>query len=370
MRTGRILLFVLVVSLLGSGIVSAQPASRTENVIFVMADGLRWQEVFGGADKELVNKENGGIGKVEPVLTQYWRDTPEARREVLMPFLWTVIARQGQIYGNQLKGSSAQVTNGLNFSYPGYSETLCGVADPRVDSNKKVPNPNVNVLEWLNQQKPFCGRVAAFGAWELFPWILNRERSGLFVNAGYEPMEQGKITPTFAMLNRLKKETIQYWGGEPFDSLTFETAFEYMKTRKPRVLFVGLGEPDEWAHEGMYDKYLDSARNADACVKRLWETAQSMRSYRGKTTLIFCCDHGRGYAPTEWKSHGKAIKGSENVWMAFMGPDTPALGERTAIDRVTSNQLAATVAALLGKDYLAAIPGAGKPITSVYTSIK
>ena len=367
MKIVRGLLFVLLFALIGAGIAPAQPVPRTENVIFVMADGLRWQEVFGGADKELMNKENGGLEKVEPILARYWRDTPEARREALMPFVWSVIARQGQIYGNQWKGSAVQVTNGLNFSYPGYSETLCGVADPRVNSNDKVFNPNVNVLEWLNQQRSFHGRVAAFGAWDRFIWILNRERSDLFINAGYEPMTQGKITPTFAMLNRLKAETIQYWGGEPFDSLTFETALEYLKTRKPRVLFVCLGEPDEWAHEGMYDKYLDSARNTDACVKTLWETAQSMRRYRGKTTLIFSADHGRGNAPVEWKGHGQKVKGSENIWMVFLGPDTPALGEQTKTDKVTENQMAATVAALLGKDYCAAIPQAGKPITSVYT---
>ncbi|MGI8992391.1 MAG: hypothetical protein ACR2I2_22775, partial [Bryobacteraceae bacterium] len=45
------------------------------------------------------------------------------------------------------------VTNGLNFSYPGYSETLCGFADPRIKSNDKVPNPNVTVLEWLADVK-------------------------------------------------------------------------------------------------------------------------------------------------------------------------------------------------------------------------
>jgi hypothetical protein len=51
--------------------------------------------------------------------------------------------------------------------------------------------------------------------------------------------------------------------------------------------------------------------------------------------------------------------------MAFMGPDTPALGERTKTERVTANQLAATLAALLGQDYCTAMPKAGKPIASV-----
>ena len=342
-----------------------QQKLRTENVIFVMTDGLRWQEVFSGAEEPLLSKDDGGKKTLDPVKAAYWLDTPEARRETLMPFLWGVVAKQGQIFGNQTKGSVAQVTNGLNFSYPGYSETFCGFADPRVDSNDRKPNPNMNVLEWLNGMKPFHGRIAAFGAWDLFPYILNRERSGLFVNAGYEPMKGAKITATYALLNRLKQETIRYWGGEPFDSFTLETALEYFKTEKPRVFYLSLGETDEWGHEGRYDKYLESAHRADAAVKTVWETAQSMRRYRGKTTLIFSCDHGRGNAPDEWKSHGEKIKGSENIWIAFMGPDTPALGERGQTERVTASQIAATLATFLGQDYCAAVPKAGKPIAGV-----
>ena len=45
----------------------------------------------------------------------YWRETPEARREALMPFLWGTVAKQGQIYGNRDKGSDAYVTNSFFF---------------------------------------------------------------------------------------------------------------------------------------------------------------------------------------------------------------------------------------------------------------
>ena len=122
-----------------------------------MTDGLRWQEVFRGTDAALLNKESGA------------KDVPAASREALFPFLWGVVAKQGQIYGNRDKASEAFVTNGFNFSYPGYSEALCGFGDPRVDSNDKKPNPNINVLEWLNRKPAYAGKVAAFGAWELFP---------------------------------------------------------------------------------------------------------------------------------------------------------------------------------------------------------
>jgi len=103
-------------------------------------------------------------------------------------------------------------------------------------------------------------------------------------------------------------------------------------------------------------------------LKTIWETAQSMSEYRGKTTLIFVPDHGRVDAPIEWKNHGKKTPRSEFIWMAFLGPDTPPLGERADVPNVTQSQVAATLAALLGEDYNAAVAQAGKPINAVLSS--
>jgi hypothetical protein len=282
-----------------------------------------------------------------------------------MPFLWNHIARQGQIYGNRLKRSEAKLTNGHNFSYPGYGETLCGFADPRINSNNKVPNPNVTVLEWLHRKPKFRNRVAAFAAWDVFPSIFNAERCGFTVNAGYDRLDGMRANRRLALLNNLKAEIPRRWGGEPYDALTFHTALEYLKAKKPKLLFLSLGETDEWAHAGNYAEYLDAARRVDSYLKTIWETTQSMRQYRGKTTLIVAVDHGRGNAPEGWKHHGAQVKGSEYVWMAFLGPDTPSLGERANASLVTQNQLTATLAALLGQDYQAEVSNAGSPIAGV-----
>ena len=83
-----------------------------------------------------------------------------------MPFMWGTIANKGQIFGNRDAGSFGDVTNGRWFSYPGYSEFLTGHPDDRITSNKPIPNPNVNVLEWLNGRPGFAGKVFACNAWE------------------------------------------------------------------------------------------------------------------------------------------------------------------------------------------------------------
>jgi Type I phosphodiesterase / nucleotide pyrophosphatase len=338
---------------------------KTQHIIFVMTDGLRWQEVFSGAEESLMNKKNGRVANETLLKQTYWRETPEERREALLPFVWEVMAKQGQIFGNREKGSDAYVTNGLWFSYPGYNETLCGFADPRINSNDNVPNPNVTVLEWLRNRPSFQGDIAAFGAWDVIAAVFNPERSKLTVNAGYDPFTAIPATPQLELLNHLKAETPRVWEDEPFDAIPFYTAVEYLKAKKPRVLYLSLGETDDWAHEGKYKEYLDSAHRVDSYLQAFWELLQSMPEYRGNTTLIFSPDHGRGKAPHKWRDHGRRIPDSKYIWMAFLGPDTPALGERSKVAPVTQNQIAATLAVFLGEDYAAAVPKAGKPIADV-----
>ena len=41
---------------------------------------------------------------------------------------------------------------------------------------------------------------------------------------------------------------------------------EYIRLKQPRVLFVGYGETDEWAHARRYDLTLRSAHAVDAFV--------------------------------------------------------------------------------------------------------
>jgi len=127
-------------------------------------------------------------------------------------------------------------------------------------------------------------------------------------------------------------------------------------------LFVGYGETDAWAHSGRYDRVLRSARAVDDYIAELWRTLQSMPEYRGTTSMIITTDHGRGSVGNTWRDHGENVDGAENIWIAIIGPDTPALGERTASPRVTQSQIAGTLAALLGQEYAAGAPAIGDAI--------
>src|SRR5580704_12514060 len=72
---------------------TAAPSPKTRNVVLIVSDGLRWQEVFSGADPLLMNEKNGGIWDKEADLhREFWRDDPAERRKALFPFLWSTVA--------------------------------------------------------------------------------------------------------------------------------------------------------------------------------------------------------------------------------------------------------------------------------------
>ncbi|MBV6522802.1 MAG: hypothetical protein MNPFHGCM_02952 [Gemmatimonadaceae bacterium] len=336
---------------------------QTRNVVLIVTDGLRWQEVFSGAERALLSAQPGGARDTTGLIRDFWRSTPEARREALLPFFWKTIGKQGVIYGNQTKGSIARITNTMKFSYPGYNEIFTGAFDPRIDSNGYPPNPNVTVFEWLAKKPELADKVGAVATWSAFRRILNKERSGLPILDGWDPpfAADSARSERAALIDELYRTSIQMWPDNAFDAPMNLAANEFIRTRRPRVLFVGYGETDEWAHSGRYDLVLRSAHQVDAFIAELWLTMQRMPQYRGVTTFIITTDHGRGSGPTAWRDHGQDVAGAENIWIAMLGPDTPALGEMTS-GTVTQSQIAATVAALLGEDWTVANPRAGKPL--------
>jgi hypothetical protein len=345
MTTSR--LFLLLLASLSTASLSAQRPAVADKILVVTLDGMRFQEVFGGAVRELMSAKEGGVADTTGLIRRFWRETKEDRRQALMPFLWGTVARQGWLIGDSTAGSVVRVTNGKRFSYPGYNELLTGAPDPRIDSNDKVPNPNVSVFEWLNGRAGYRDSVAAFGSWDVLPFILNVGRSHLPANGDGAPVVDPRSDAERA-LNDLAADLPPYWGNVRFDAVTMQGALDYLVTRKPRVLYVMLGDTDEWAHERRYDLYLDAANRGDRFIQRLWETVQRMPEYRGRTALLLATDHGRG-AGIDWTDHGRDVPAAERIWVASLGPGV-RIQESGLRGNLTQAQFAATIAGLLGQE--------------------
>ena len=91
-------------------LLSQAQVDKTENLFLITTDGLRWQEVFNGADPRLLSYP-GFVQDTSLAGALYGGATAEERRQKLMPFFWSVLARQGQLYGNRTKENKVNVKN-------------------------------------------------------------------------------------------------------------------------------------------------------------------------------------------------------------------------------------------------------------------
>ena len=172
----------LVVICLGLTIHLQSQTRKTENLIIIGLDGVRWQEVFTGVDSSIMNdpaytKRPAGMKKT------YWDDDVKERRKKLFPFFWGALEQKGQLYGNRTLGNKVNVSNPYNLTGPGFTETLVGFADSSISSNDRILGKNSSVFEFINNHKAYKGKVAVFAMSNLFDYFLNKWRTGLMVNA-------------------------------------------------------------------------------------------------------------------------------------------------------------------------------------------
>ncbi|NCU04728.1 MAG: LTA synthase family protein [Chitinophagaceae bacterium] len=348
-------------------IIANTQAQKVENIIIITTDGLRWQEVYGGMDSAIANNKRFHRGDSAYIFNHYWASTAEERRAKLMPFVWSTIAAKGQLYGNRKYKNYVNNANPYWFSYPGYSEIMTGYADTAINSNDYKPNPHVTLLEFINQQPKYKGKVAAFGAWEAFDRILNEKRSGVQVVSAFDTIAGRNLTTEQKQVNSMLTDSYRPWHeDECLDVFTHHAALSTLKATKPKVLYIAYGETDEWAHAGQYRSYLDAAHQVDAWIKQLWEYVQSNPDYRNKTAIFITTDHGRGDAvKAEWTSHGNSIKDASEIWFAVMAPGLAAKGEIKTEQQVYQKQFAQTIASLLGLIYKANHPIAA-PVQSIF----
>lgn len=362
----QVLLTIVAIFII-SGAAFAQQR-KTKRLIIVTTDGYRWKEMFRGADSaRLFGRRFFGMDSALKI-GRFWANTQTGRREKLMPFFWNNIAGNGQIYGNRDLGNKVNVTNPYSVSYAGYSEIFTGYGDPRV-TNGSGPNPNITLLEFINNQKKYRGKVAVMASWNEYYDIFNEKRSGLPVNAGWTPVKGNNLSEVEKVLNFQHRTLPRPFGEtERLDGVTYPLAKEYMKKNHPDVFYLAFIDTDARAHHGEYDNYLEAANHFDTMVEDLWNYIQSDPYYKDQTTLFLTTDHGRGYGK-DWTSHFHTIPHSDEIWFAVMGPDTPPMGEVKVQGQMYQKQFARTMAKLIGVDFITDHP-MGEPIPGVFNEVK
>ncbi len=189
----------------------------------------------------------------------------------------------GSIFGNRSQSSNVLISNRHRFSYPGYSEILTGEAhDDVIDSNENRQNPFPTVLDFLRDRLSLTAdKVGAFASWDTMRWIATHQKGSITANAGYEPYSH----PEAEQLSRLQFETMTPWASVRHDFYTFELAMIYLKSHRPRIFFLSLGETDDWAHEGNYGRTLEALLQSDDRMRQLWTTCGKLLSTKARPPL-------------------------------------------------------------------------------------
>jgi hypothetical protein len=176
-------------------------------------------------------------------------------------------------------------------------------------------------------------------------------------NGGGTGAAVGRLRPSFSRieLKRLMARSFQ------FQRKADKVPTDYSRWPIEGVSAVGR-RPDDWAHDGRYDRVLEAYSRIDGYLRELWTWLQAEPAYRDRTHILVTTDHGRGHRPSDWRNHGATVPGSDEVWMAFVSPRMTKRGLWRDHEPLSTSQAAATLAAWMDVDWNAMHPNAGRPV--------
>jgi Metalloenzyme superfamily len=315
---------------------SVASEERAESaVVLVVLDGVRWQEVFNGPDRELLRQRGmSALAETDP------RD--------LMPNLHRLIDGEGLAIGAPGRGAEITATGPQFISLPGYIEIFAGRPDPGCHRNDCAPSPARTILDQVRGSSG-ADDVALVASWPNIARAASSE-PGFALTAGRKLVDREDVLRADDATARLLDQGARAaaWPGEGDyrpDAITARIALRRLAVSRPRFLFVGLGDADEHGHRNDYRAYLDAVRASDAFLGDLVATLRSMGARGRHTTILVTADHGRA---RDFADHGAQFPESGRVWLVAAGADVRSRGLVSAARRHTLSDLAPTIRALLG----------------------
>ncbi|MEO5798703.1 MAG: alkaline phosphatase family protein [Gemmatimonadales bacterium] len=337
-----------------------------DHVILITLDGVRHQDLFGGADSILIaNPKSAGITDTAGFRKRWWRPTAAERRRLVMPFLWDSLVPIGTLLGADSLHPTLS-TNGLKFSAPGYQEIFTGKAQADVTSNADRRYPHRTLFDVVRASTPRTTRggataVAAFVSWDVQGRLVSSDSTTAIVSAALEPLPREARAGSGVMLETLQSRLGYPDAGMRYDAITHVLGLEYLLRYHPRLLHIGLGETDEEAHHGQYPRLLAALHTADDQLRELWQAVQADPVLRNRTAIIITTDHGRGSTPADWSDHGQDVVGADRIWIFEVGAGVGANG---IVKGFGGHQgaVATTLLYLLGLDPAQLGPGVEPPL--------
>ena len=280
-------------------------------VVVVTLDGARFQEIFWGVDAAQA-RESGTPTRVR-----------ENARE-LMPNLHRQMTEQGAALG---AGRGPHISaSGPDFvSLPGYAEIFTG---RRATGCLDNGCPGASFESIADQVAAQSGaKSAIITSWPAIERVGSRSKRVAISTGRHAGLTRRSFERPGAVGDALRAaENEKPWPGDGDfrrDRFTASLALGYLRAERPDFLFVGLGETDEFAHQGNYAGYLDALREADRFLGELAAELAARAQAGVQTALFVTADHGRA---ASFKDHGKPYPESARVWLVASGTAVTARG--------------------------------------------
>jgi hypothetical protein len=253
------------------------------NVILVMIDGVRWQEIT------------------------------EARQgRTLFPYLHSTLSEDARLFAHE------RVSNPYNISLPAYQSIFAGSVQNCASNNcgristETFPERLVREIQ-LDPKK-----VATLASWKRIACAVESKPRATFVNAGDEPVIDGPMDAELLQNSRLQEQ--KQWASEHyrkevrFDEHTYRHAMSYLQRHRPNFLFLSFVDSDFYAHQQDPEGYGNALRRYDRWLNELVEKLNTMGDYGRRTAVIITTDHGRGSGASSWSDHGARVPESNRIW--------------------------------------------------------
>ena len=320
--------------------------------MLVVLDGVRWQEVFGGADRVLA--QDRGLNPLA------W-----ASARALLPNVSRLLESRAIALGAPGHGPEIAASGPQLISMPGYLEIFAGHPDLGCDSNECARPPARTLVDDVVEAGG-AEAAAVVASWPNIARAATSNAGRLVVTAGRHRVERADLLrqdrATAALLDDgAHASAFPGEGDYRPDAITAKVALRVLSTERPRFLFVGLGDADEYGHRNDYRRYLEAIHASDTFLGELFATLDTMGARGAHTTVLVTADHGRAY---DFKDHGSRFPESGRVWLLAAGGEVREHGLVVASRRHTLSDVAPTVRALLG------IHGEGTAIAEVLASTR
>lgn len=280
----------------------------------VALDGARFREIFAGVDPELARRARAAGTAIESA-------------EDLMPNLHRLMSVDGAALGAPEHGAAISASGPDFVSLPGYSEIFTGRRVTGCGNNSCQGTSALSVADELAERSHGAWSAAVVTSWPDIARVAAKSRR-VAVSAGkHAGATRFRFEGTDAVgaAVRRAQDEPPWPGNGDFrrDRFTAELALAYLRQAQPNFLFVGLGETDEFAHQGNYAGYLEALREADRYIGELSRVLAERARNGVRTALFVTADHGRA---ATFRDHGQAYPESARVWLVAGGSAIEARG--------------------------------------------